>query len=359
MQLILERRAEPSRLMALLSPLLAIALTVVTGAIIFAALGFNPLRALAVFFIEPLSARWSLEHLALKAAPLVLMAAGLCLCYRANVWNIGAEGQFTMGAIAGSLIPVLLTQWQFPMVTVLMLALGIIGGMVWGAIPALLKNRFGASEILTSLMLVYVAQYFLDWLVRGPWRDPQGYNFPKTVSFDDWQLLPTFGGTLHLGVAFAITAAIGLTFLLAKGMKGYEIRVAGLAPKAARFAGFSRQGIVWFTFLLSGGLAGLAGIGEIMSTVGQLQPAISPGYGFTAIIVAFLGRLNPVGALIAGLALAATYLGGEEAQAALGVSEKVSRVFQGVLLFYILGCDMLVNYRIALRGLPRLRLKTG
>ena len=359
MQLVLERRAEPSRSMALLSPLLAIALTMLTGAIIFAALGFNPLHALSVFFIEPLSARRSLEQLALKAAPLVIIASGLCLCYRANVWNIGAEGQFTMGAIFGSLPPVLLTQWQFPMITVAMLALGIVGGMVWGAIPALLKNRFGASVILTSLMLVYVAQYFLDWLVRGPWRDPEGFNFPKTVSFEGWQLLPTFGGSLHLGVAFAVTAAVALAFLLANGMKGYEIRVAGLAPKAARFAGFSRPGIVWFTFLLSGGLAGLAGICEIMSTVGQLQPTISPGYGFTAIIVAFLGRLNPVGALIAGLALSVTYLGGEAAQAALGVSEKVSRVFQGVLLFYVLGCDALVNYRIVLRGLPRLRLGSG
>jgi ABC-type uncharacterized transport system permease subunit len=355
--LILERRTEPSWLMALLSPLLAIALTVVTAAIIFAALGFNPLSALHAFLIAPLSLA-SVGQLALRAAPLVLIAAGLCLCFRANVWNIGAEGQFIMGAIAGSLFPVLLTQWQSPVVTVLMLALGIVGGMAWAAIPALLKNRFGASEILTSVLLVYVAQLLLQWLVQGPWRDPSG-SIAKSVAFEGGQLLPTFGGTFHLGVAFAVSAAVALAFLLANGMKGYEIRVAGLAPDAARFAGFSRSGIVWFTFLLSGGLSGLAGIGELMSTVKQLQPVIAPSYGLAAIIVAFLGRLNPVGALIAGLVLAVTSLGGETAQASLGISDKVSRLFQAILLLYILGCDTLVRYRVALRGLPRLRLRTG
>jgi len=355
---ILERRAEPSWLLALLSPLIAIALTMVTGAIVFAALGLNPLHALFVFFIAPLTTG-SLERLALTAAPLVLIACGLCLCFRARVWNIGAEGQFIMGAIAGSLFPVFLTGWQSSLVTVLMLALGIIGGMAWAAIPAFLKSRFGASEILTSVLLVYVAQRLLDWLLSGPWRDPQSSGIAKSVSFAGGQLLPTFGGTLHLVVAFAVAAAVALAFLLANGMKGYEIKVSGLAPKAARFAGFSRSGLVWFTFLLSGGLSGLAGISELMTTVKQLQPVIAPSSGFTAIIVAFLGRLNPLGAMIAGLFIAVTHVGGETAGAALGISPKVSQVFQGILLLCILGCDALVHHRVALSGLPRLRLRIG
>jgi ABC-type uncharacterized transport system permease subunit len=210
------------------------------------------------------------------------------------------------------------------------------------------------------LMLVYVAQLVLDWLVRGPWRDPQGYNFPKTISFSGWQLLPQFKLVpdalgpifINLGAILALLAALALAFLMARTLKGFEIRVMGNSPRAGRFSGFSPSHTVWFCFLLSGGLAGLAGLCEVMSTVGQLQPTISPGYGFTAIIVAFLGRLNPLGALVAALALAISYLGGEAAQVAMGISDKIARVFQGILLFYILACDTLILYRIQWIGRP-------
>ncbi|MGE0213068.1 MAG: ABC transporter permease [Parvibaculaceae bacterium] len=354
MRLVLERRAERSHVMALLSPVLAVALTLLTGALIFAALGLNPLQALHVYFVEPLTTLWSLEQLIVKASPLVLIGVGLAVCYRANVWNIGAEGQFVMGAILGGLVPVYLTGWQSPPAMIAMLALGVMGGMAWAAIPAALKNRFAANEILVSLMLVYVAQLLLDWLVRGPWRDPMGFNFPKSVAFEGWQLLPTFGGTVHLGAVLALLAVAALTILMGRTLKGFEVRVVGNAAKAARFAGFSRARTIVFCLLLSGGLAGLAGVCEVMSTVGQLQPSISPGYGFTAIIVAFLGRLNPMGVLVAGLVLAVSYLGGEAAQVSLGISDKIARVFQGILLFYILACDTLILYRMRIEALrPR------
>jgi simple sugar transport system permease protein len=196
-------------------------------------------------------------------------------------------------------------------------------------------------------MLVYVAQLLLDWLVRGPWRDPKGYNFPKSITFDGWQLLPTFGTTdVHYGVVLAIIAAIGLWVLMSFTLKGFEVRVLGTAPRAGAFAGFSPDAMVIFAFLVSGGLAGLAGICELAGPVSELQPVISPGYGFTAIIVAFLGRLNPIGVIVAGLALGVSYLGGEEAHTALGISDKAARVFQGLLLFYILACDTLILYRL-------------
>jgi general nucleoside transport system permease protein len=348
MRLVLEKRPEHSQRMAVFSPVVAVILTLITGGIIFALRGINPFNALYVYFVEPLTTVWSVEQLIVKAAPLALIGAGLAVSYLANVWNIGAEGQLTLGAIFGGAIPVLFPNWQSPLTLIAMLLLGIAGGMAWASIPAFLKNRFNANEILTSLMLVYVSQLLLDWLVRGPWRDPQGYNFPKTVSFADWQTLPTFGGTIHLGALLALIAALALAVLVGRSLKGFEIRVLGNSPRAGRFAGFSRQGAVWFCFLLSGGLAGLAGICEVMSTVGQLQPSISPGYGFTAIIVAFLGRLNPIGALVAALALAISYLGGEAAQVALGVSDKTARVFQGILLFYILACDTMILYRLKL-----------
>ena len=346
MRILLEKRSEASTIMAICSPFIALGLTVVLGGIIFALRGFNPFEALYVYFIEPLTSVWSIEQLIVKATPLVLIGAGLSVCYLANVWNIGAEGQLTMGAIAGSAIPILFPAWQSPLTLISMMVLGILGGMAYGAIPGYLKNRFNANEILTSLMLVYVAQLFLDWVVRGPWRDPQGFNFPKSITFEGWQLLPTISGAIHLGCLFALIAVIALAFVMGKTLKGFEIRVAGNAPRAGRFAGFSREKMVMFCFLLSGGLAGLAGITEIASTVGQLQPQISPGYGFAAIIVAFLGRLNPIGVLFAGLLLALSYIGGEAVQISLGISDKIARVFQGILLFSILACDTLILYRI-------------
>lgn len=345
MRLILEKRAERSVRMALLSPVIALLLTIVVGGIIFALRGLNPFEALYVYFIEPLTQDWAREQLIVKATPLVLIGAGLAICYLANVWNIGAEGQLVMGALFAGAIPVFFPAWQSPEVMVVMLVMGVIGGMLWAAIPAWLRIRFHANEILTSLMLVYVAQLLFDWLVRGPWRDPQGFNFPKTVNFDGWQLLPKWG-EIHLGALFALVAAIGLFIMTARMLKGFELKLMGSAPRAGRFAGFSSERAVMFCFLLSGALAGLAGASDVMGVSGQLQTPYAPNYGFVAIIVAFLGRLNPLGAIVAGLLLALSFIGGESAQVTLGISDKIAKVFQGILLFFILACDTLILYRI-------------
>jgi simple sugar transport system permease protein len=231
-----------------------------------------------------------------------------------------------------------------------MLALGALGGALYALIPALCKVRFGASEILTSLMLVYVADLFLDYLVRGPWRDPKGYNFPTTAEFDSVATVPLLieGTRLHLGALIALVVVVLAAVMLGRTIKGFEIRVVGAAPKAARFAGFNAEKLTVLTFVISGALAGLAGIIEVAGPVGHLQPGISPGYGFTAIIVAFLGRLNPIGILIAGLFLALTFIGGEQAQIAMKIPLDLTKVFQGILLFYVLGCDSLIVYRIRL-----------
>ncbi len=349
MRLELEKRAEDSKLMSLLSPALAILLTLASGAILFAMLGLNPAEALFVYFVEPLITSWSLQELIVKASPLILIGVGLAVCFMSNSWNIGAEGQFTVGAIAGSIVPVMFHQWDSFLVLPVMMVCGALGGMAYAAIPAVLKTRFGANEILTSLMLVYVAQFFLDWLVRGPWRNPEGFNFPETRLFSEAAIMPAFAdGRLHLGTIFALVAAALLALVMARTLKGFEIKVIGQAPRAGQFAGFSRERTVIFAFMLSGGLAGLAGIVEVAGPIGQLRPTISPGYGFTAIIVAFLGRLNPIGIFFAGFLLALSYLGGESAQIALGVSDKTTRVFQGMLLFFVLACDTLILYRVRL-----------
>ncbi|WP_137043036.1 ABC transporter permease [Pseudolabrys sp. FHR47] len=351
MQLVLEKRAERSAFIALASPLLAIALTLVTMSIFFLILGKNPVTALYVYFIEPLTDSYTLMEIAVKASPLVMIAIGLSLCYLANVWNIGAEGQFLIGAVTGSWLAVVTNGTDAgPWVIFAMLAMGALGGALWAMIPALCKVRFGANEILTSLMLVYVADLILDYLVRGPWRDPKGMNFPTTASFDPVATVPVImdGGRLHAGVILTVLVVIAAAIMLGRSIKGFEIRVVGAAPRAARFAGFSSEKLVIFTFAVSGALAGLAGIIEVAGPVGVLQPGISPGYGFTAIIVAFLGRLNPIGILIAGLFLALTFIGGEGAQISMKVPLDLTKVFQGMLLFYVLACDSLILYRIRL-----------
>src|SRR5712691_1518485 len=349
MQLVLEKRAERSNTIALVSPLIAIGLTIVTMSILFLILGKNPISALGVYFIDTLTDVYSLQEIAVKATPLVMIAIGLSLCYLANAWNIGAEGQFLVGAVAGSWIAVK-TQgteaghWVLPA----MLLLGAIAGALYALIPAICKVKFGASEILTSLMLVYVADLLLDYLVRGPWRDPHGYNFPTTAEFDPVATVPALieGSRLHIGALIALAVVAVAALLLGRTIKGFEIRVVGAAPRAARFAGFNSDQLVVFTFAVSGALAGLAGVIEVAGPVGHLQPNISPGYGFTAIIVAFLGRLNPLGILIAGLFVALTFIGGEQAQISMKIPLDLTKVFQGILLFYVLACDSMILYRI-------------
>ncbi|MBT3437909.1 MAG: ABC transporter permease [Oceanospirillaceae bacterium] len=347
MQIVLEKRSQASSWMNVMSPVLAVSLTVIMGGLIFAAIGKPPLTALYLYFIDPLTSWWSIEEVLVKAGPLVLIGVGLAVCFKANVWNIGAEGQLTVGALMGAMVPILFGDWQGPWALVAMLLLGAVGGAMFAFIPAWLKTRFGVNEILTSLMLVYIAQLLLDWMVRGPWKDPHGFNFPKSVAFEGWHLLPMWGdGRMHLGLVIALVIALVLYWVMRNNLKGFEIRVVGSAPRAGAFAGFSQTKMVWFCFALSGALAGLAGLIEVAGPIGQLQPHISPNYGFTAIIVAFLGRLNPLGVVFAGLLLAVSYIGGEGVQIELGISDKTTQVFQGMLLFFILMCDTLILYRI-------------
>jgi simple sugar transport system permease protein len=346
----LEPRAHNSRLASYLSPLLAVMLTLIGGAILFAILGRDPISAYHAFFIQPISTRYGLGELGVKATPLILCAVGLAIGFRANVWNIGAEGQFIMGGICGGGIGLFYEPMLGPATMPAMFLGGALGGLVWAGIPALLKTEFNANEILTSLMLTYVAGLLLNYLVRAPWRDPQGYNFPQSKSFSGYAALDPFisGTRLGWGAVIALVVVAGGWFLMSRSFLGYRIKVIGLTPAAAKYAGFSQKRITWFTLCLSGGLAGVAGVNEVAGPIGQLLPVISPGYGFTAIIVAFLGRLHPFGILIAGLLIALTYLGGDSAQIALDLPVAVVGVFQGMLLFFLLACELLVRYRVRL-----------
>jgi ABC-type uncharacterized transport system permease subunit len=344
----LEKRPEHSQVMVYVSPLIALTLTLIAGILMFYAMDVDPTKALYAFFIEPVTTRYGWAELGVKATPLILIGVALSIGFRAGVWNIGAEGQLTLGAICGGGIALWLYDVDSIFVLPLMVIFGILGGMLWAAIPAFLKTHFNANEILTSLMLTYVATLLLSLLVHGPWRDPDGFNFPESRIFSDSATLPiVWSGTrLHLGWIFALAAVAGTWVLVSRTIIGFQVKVIGQAPNAGRHAGFSVNKMVWFSLLFGGGMAGLAGLVEVSGPIGQLLPSISPGYGFTAIIVAFVGRLHPVGVLFAGLLIALSYLGGESAQITMNLPLAVTGVFQGLLLFFLLACDVLISYRI-------------
>jgi general nucleoside transport system permease protein len=347
----LEARASPSPLMGVLSPVVALVITVVAGGALFLALGKNPGGALSMFLFEPFHGVRALTELGLKATPLILCALGLALCYRSNVWNIGAEGQFLLGAITGGGLALWVTASQigvsrwvfFP----LLILAGALGGAAWAAIVALLRDRFNANEILVSLMLVYIANLFLSYLVFGPWKDPKGFNFPQTMSFAAQTELPRMvrGMRLHWGFPVSLVASVVMWLFVFRTYRGMQLQVGGPAPAAARYAGFSSRAALWTALLVSGGLAGVAGAFEVAGPMGQLTPHVSNGYGFTAIIVAFVGRLHPLGCVLGSVLLSMFLIGGELAQSRVGLPSAVTGVFQGVLLLSLLGCDTLIHYR--------------
>ncbi len=334
--------------MSYLSPLIAVALTLVTGIIFSGLVGMNPLDAFHAFFIAPIDDLYGLGELGVKAAPLMLIAVGLAIGFRSNVWNIGAEGQLTAGAIVGGGLALLFYQVDGVWVLPLMVLGGAVGGMAWASIPALLKTRFNTNEILVSLMLNYVAIFLLSYLVHDPWRDPDGFNFPESRLFSDAAMLPVVleDTRLHLGSVFALIAVVLGWVFVRKSFVGFQMQVAGLADSAALYAGFRRRRMVWIGLLVGGAMAGIAGLCEVAGPIGQLLPSVSPGYGYAAIIVAFVGRLHPVGILLASLLMSLLYLGGESAQMELGLPSAITGVFQGVLLFYLLAADMFINFRL-------------
>ncbi len=353
----LELRLEPSRAMMLASPLIAACAMLVTGSILFFFLGQEPLHAFYVYFIKPATTLYGVGELLLKATPLILCGVGLAIGFRANVANIGADGQLTMGAIAASCVALYFDEVEAGWLLPLMIVAGALGGMAWAAIPALLRTRFNASEILVSLMLVYVAYLYLSYLVHGPLRDPDGYNFPQSKLFQDAALLPLLVDGLRTNGAFllSLAAVAGAWFFCTRTFAGYRMQVSGMAPAAAAYAGFSEPRNVWLAFMISGALAGIAGVGEVAGPIGQLQPSVSPGYGFAAIIVAYVGRLHPVGVLLASLLMSLLYIGGEAAQIELQLPSAITGLFQGLLLFYLLAADLFIHYRFKPRRAPSRR----
>lgn len=344
----LEPRAEASQLMSYASPLIAIVLMLIGGLFLFTFLGKNPIEGFRIFFINPISDIYGVAELFLKATPLMLVATGLAIGFRANIWNIGAEGQLIMGGVAASAVALYFHEAEGMHILILMIIGGCIGGMAWASIPAFLKTHFNTNEILVSLMLVYVAQLMVSWLVHGPMMDPDGFNFPQSRMFEDPALLPIIveGTRLNLAFTFAIGALlVGYVFMY-RSFAGFQMQVAGQAKDAARYAGFSAKRMIWIGLLSGGGMAGIAGMSEVAGPMGQITEHVSNNYGFAAIIVAFVARLNPIGIFFASLLMALLYLGGEQAQQYMALPSSISNVFQGMLLMFLLGSDVFINYRL-------------
>ena len=349
----LEKRPQPSQLWTYLTPVLAVLLTMIAGGALFAFLGKDPFEAIRTIFWDPLFSEFAFYYrpqLLVKGAPLVLIAIGLSLGFRAGIWNIGAEGQYIVGAICGAGVALALYPmeafWLFPA----MVIAGALGGMLWAMIPALLKVKFGTNEILVSLMLVYVAENLLASMAVGLLKNPEGFGFPGSRNLQQYpsahnaELIT--GSGMHWGVVAALIAVIFAYVLLNRHMLGFHIRLTGEAPRAARFAGVRPARLILFCLGTSGALAGMAGLFEVSGPSGQIGIDFGSGYGFTAIIVAFLGRLHPVGILLAGGLMALTYIGGEIAQSNLGLPSSAIQLFQGMLLFFLLAVDVLTNFRI-------------
>ena len=350
----LRNRPQPSTFWSVASPALALLITVAIGMAIFVALGKDPVQGLQVFFWEPIKSSYAISELLLKATPLLLIAVGLAVCFRSNVWNIGAEGQYILGAIAAGGVALTATADSSGWIVAPILLAAVAGGMAWAGIVALLRDRFNANEILVSLMLVYVAVQLLQYMVYGPWKDPNGYNFPQTKTFEAATQIPRLmsGSRVTIGVVLALVGAGAIWVYLYRTRAGFAQQVGGMAPAAARYAGFSARKGLWTALLISGGFAGLAGGLEVAGPIGQLTPYVPAGYGFAAIIVAFVGRLHPVGAVLSALLMSMFYIGGELAQSRMGLPKSITGVFQGLLLFSLLACDMLIAKRITWRRAP-------
>jgi general nucleoside transport system permease protein len=351
----LVRRPSPSRFWAAATPVLAVVLTMIAGGLLFAALGKDPLEAIRTIFWDPLfgkNAFYYRTQLPVKAAPLILIATGLALGFRAGIWNIGAEGQYIIGALSGAAVALALHPMEGRWLFVVCILAGALGGMLWALIPAFLKVRFGTSEILVSLMLVYVAENLLASMALGAMKNPEGRGFPGSRNLSQYPAVANgelFRGTgIHWGVIAALVAVALAWLILSRHMLGFRIRVAGMAPRAARFAGVEPGRLVLVCMGISGALAGLAGWFELAGPSGIVSIDFNVGYGFTAIIVAFLGRLHPFGILLAGLLMALTYIGGDIARSSLGLPSAAIQAFQGMLLFFLLALDVLANYRVRL-----------
>ena len=348
MKLSFERRDSASRAVTLAAPVVALVLTMLTSLVLFAALGKPAGQALYSLLLEPFVGWYNFSEVLLKMGPLLLIAQGLAIGFRANVFNIGAEGQLIIGALCASALPVYFPEGTSPFMLPAMIILGALGGAAWAGIAAGLRTRFNANEILVTLMLTLIAVQVLNYLLLGPWKDPHGFNFPQTVTFPEAAMLPILlpGTRVNISSLAALMVSALAYVMMRHRFSGYQLRVGGLAPRAAGYAGFSENRAVWISLALGGLMAGFAGACEVAGPLGQLQRSVTTGYGYSAIIVAYLGGLNPAGIVVSAFLMAALFIGGDNAMVTADLPVAAVLVFQGLLLVFYLASLTFIRHRV-------------
>ncbi len=349
MHIFLEPRELTSTSFKMLIPVVTILLAMVVGAIPLLWMRVNPFTAYLSIFIGSCGNIYNISETLVKAIPLMLCGLAIAFPLTANRWNIGAEGQYMMGAFGASVVAINLPQLPGWMLLPLMVIAGFIAGAFWGWIPGILNARFKISEIIVSLMLNYIALNWVSFLVYGPMRDREGYsNFPLSPKFVRQAWLPRIirGTRLHVGIILAVLVAILLYIVIKKTRIGYDIRVVGANPKAAEYGGIRTTRIVVLVMTVAGGIAALAGVGEVAAIHHQLRQDIAVGYGFTAIPVALLGKGHPLGVIVSSLLFAAFLVGGSNMQQDMGVPVALVSVIQAMIVLFIIAADTLQQYHI-------------
>jgi general nucleoside transport system permease protein len=328
----------PNFLVTIVSALLAFGV----GAIMIAISGISPWVAYKELIISAVGSEYALTETLVKMIPLLLAGLGMALAFRGKLFNIGAEGQIYMGALGAGAIGLFcgpISPWLG--IALIMLA-GFICGGIWAGIAGVLKERFGFNEIIVTLMMNYIAIGITSYLVGGPWRDPMATE-PFTAKFAEGARLPVIwsGSTLHAGLIIGLVATLVLWWVIRQTVYGYQLTVTGLNAEAARYGGVKTGSLIVLTMFISGGLAGLAGVSEIAGIQHRILEGFSPGYGYTAIAIAFLGRLHPIGVLLAAFFFAALVVGAEGMQIVTGVPVTIVLLIEGLVLLFVIGSDFL------------------
>jgi simple sugar transport system permease protein len=323
----------------------AIILAFVVVALFIVLTGKDPVIVYTKMLGGAFATTFGITETLVKAIPLMLCGLGVSLAYRIQVWNIGAEGQFIVGAVAATAVTIYLPQLGWLTLPAMFLA-GAAAGALWGFFTAWPKVKFQVNELIISLMLNYIAILVLNYVVFGPWKDPKGFNFPGTPPFTDAQSLPAFGDTrLHFGLIIGLVAIALAAVFVQRTRWGYELRLIGANPEAAKHAGININGHIVLVMLLSGGLAGIAGFSEVSGVAHRLMYGISPGYGYTAIIVAWIARLNPWGIVVSSVLFGGLIVGGYSVQT-LGLPSSISSLLQGAVLFFLIAGSIFGKVRL-------------
>jgi general nucleoside transport system permease protein len=348
MQIVFEKRRSVSRRAIVLVPIISFLVSLLLGAILLIASGVNPLITYAAMTRGAFGSWRSISEMLVKAIPLMLTGLGVSIAFQMRFWNIGAEGQLALGGVAAAWVALFLADFiPNPLLLPTVLLFGVLAGALWAGIPATLKATLGVDETLTTLMLNYVAILFSEHLYYGPWRDPGGYGFPGTAPFPEAAWLPRLGNTrAHLGLIFALIAAAALWFIFRRTRWGFELRIIGENQRAARYLGINIGRNIVLALLISGALSGLAGACEVTGISRRLQQGLSLGYGYTAIIVAWMAHLNPIGVIFVALLMGALLVGGDQVQMMMRLPAAVGVVLQGMILFPMLAGSLFTEFKL-------------